>query len=137
MNLKSTTHKDGDRVTCPYCNSVQVKSMANQPKKYPYPNMYWFSNKREVEALRAIRANGYDCKKCGNEFISIPWEIKKSWEQDSPLQPTNLSHTEKPLKKKGFFRTLFSFIFKSVLIIVAAIIIVSIYIAYDQNLWNN
>lgn len=80
MNLKSTTHKDGDRVTCPHCNSVQVKSMANQPKKYPYP-----------------APHGYDCKKCGNDFISVPFHIKPMWEGDAtpPPQPTL------PKKNKG------------------------------------
>lgn len=51
------------RVSCPYCGSVQVKAMANQPKKYPRPT--------DPIAL-ADWQRGYDCKKCGNDFIFTP-----------------------------------------------------------------
>lgn len=51
------------QVKCPYCGSVQVKAMANQPKKYPRPS--------DPEDL-ARWQKGYDCKKCGNDFIVTP-----------------------------------------------------------------
>ncbi|WP_334421043.1 hypothetical protein [Acinetobacter soli] len=51
------------QVKCPYCGSVQVKAMTNQPKKYPRPS--------DPEDL-ARWQKGYDCKKCGNDFIVTP-----------------------------------------------------------------
>lgn len=51
------------KISCPYCGSVQVKAMANQPKKYPRPT--------DPIALQEWQ-KGYDCKKCGNDFIIIP-----------------------------------------------------------------
>lgn len=51
------------RISCPYCDSVQVKAMSNQPKKYPRP----------VDPIAlADWQRGYDCKKCGNDFIITP-----------------------------------------------------------------
>lgn len=104
--------------------------MANQPKKYPKPKMYWFSNKKEIEALQYVWNNGYDCKKCGNEFLALQWEMRKLWEQDaSTTTPIN---TAKPKKKSGFFGGLFSFLFKLTLFIIAVIIGISILIGYDR-----
>lgn len=51
------------QVRCPYCSSVQVKAMANQPKKYPRPT--------DPSALLNWQ-RGYDCKKCGNDFVITP-----------------------------------------------------------------
>ena len=51
------------QVKCPYCDSIQVKAMANQPKKYPKPT---------DPAELADWQRGYDCKKCGNDFIVVP-----------------------------------------------------------------
>lgn len=51
------------KVSCPYCSSVQVKAMANQPKKYPRP-----TDPIELAGWQ----KGYDCKKCGNDFIVTP-----------------------------------------------------------------
>lgn len=51
------------QVRCPYCGSVQVKAMSNQPKKYPRP--------LDPIALQEWQ-KGYDCKKCGNDFIVRP-----------------------------------------------------------------
>lgn len=51
------------QISCPYCGSVQVKAMANQPKKYPRPT--------DPIAL-ADWQKGYDCKKCGNDFVVTP-----------------------------------------------------------------
>lgn len=51
------------QVKCPYCGSVQVKAMANQPKKYPRPS--------DPIALEQWQ-KGYDCKKCGNDFTVTP-----------------------------------------------------------------
>lgn len=113
-NLKSTTYKDGERPTCPYCKSVQVKSMANQPKKFPEPKMYWHSNRKQIEALQHIWRNGYDCKKCGNEFIALKWEMRKSWEQNS--SPYN---SGKPQKKSGFFGKLLKWFFISIIALAA------------------
>lgn len=104
--------------------------MANQPKKYPQPKMYWHSNKKEVEALQYVWNNGYDCKKCGNEFLALQWEMRKLWEQDTTT--TTLVSTEKPEKKRGFFGKLFSFLFKLALFIIAVIIGISILIGYDR-----
>jgi DNA-directed RNA polymerase subunit RPC12/RpoP len=56
------------RVSCPYCGSVQVKAMSNQPKKYPRP--------ADPIAL-ANWQRGYDCKKCGNDFVVTPPKPKK------------------------------------------------------------
>lgn len=72
------------QIRCPYCGSVQVKAMANQPKKYPRPT--------DPIAL-ADWQKGYDCKKCGNDFIAMP------------LQP---SEPKKPL---GFLVKLFKWVF--------------------------
>ncbi|WP_244939666.1 hypothetical protein [Acinetobacter guerrae] len=51
------------QVRCPYCGSVQVKAMANQPKKYPRP-----INPEELARWQ----KGFDCKKCGNDFVVTP-----------------------------------------------------------------
>lgn len=51
------------QVKCPFCDSIQVKAMANQPKKYPKPT---------DPAELADWQRGYDCKKCGNDFIVTP-----------------------------------------------------------------
>lgn len=51
------------QVRCPYCGSVQVKAMSNQPKKYPRPT-------DPIDL--ANWQKGYDCKKCGNDFIVQP-----------------------------------------------------------------
>lgn len=51
------------KVSCPYCGSIQVKAMSNQPKKYPRPS--------DPDAL-ANWQKGYDCKKCGNDFVVTP-----------------------------------------------------------------
>jgi DNA-directed RNA polymerase subunit RPC12/RpoP len=51
------------QVRCPYCGSVQVKAMSNQPKKYPRP--------LDPIALQEWQ-KGYDCKKCGNDFVVRP-----------------------------------------------------------------
>ncbi|MEG0347236.1 MAG: hypothetical protein RR605_04210 [Acinetobacter sp.] len=56
------------KVSCPYCGSVQVKAMANQPKKYPRPS--------DPVALVDWQ-KGYDCKKCGNDFVVAPPKPKK------------------------------------------------------------
>lgn len=57
------------QVSCPYCGSVQVKAMANQPKKYPRPT--------DPIALTDWQ-KGYDCKKCGNDFIYQPNQVSES-----------------------------------------------------------
>ncbi len=51
------------QVRCPFCDSIQVKAMSNQPKKYPRP-----TDPSEL----ADWQKGYDCKKCGNDFIVMP-----------------------------------------------------------------
>lgn len=107
-------YKEGERITCPHCKSVQIKSMANQPKKYPKPKMYWFSNKKEIEALRRVWNNGYDCKKCGNEFLALQWE-----QNASPL-------TTK--KKSGFFGKLFKWAF----ILLIAFIALAYFMSDDE-----
>lgn len=56
------------QLTCPYCGSVQIKAMSNQPKKYPRPT--------DPIALQDWQ-RGYDCKKCGNDFIITPPKPKK------------------------------------------------------------
>lgn len=48
---------------CPFCGSVQVKAMARQPKKYPKP--------ADPEDLNTWQY-GFDCKKCGSEFVVDP-----------------------------------------------------------------
>lgn len=56
------------QLKCPYCGSIQIKAMPNQPKKYPRPT-------DPVELVNWQR--GYDCKKCGNDFIVTPPKPKK------------------------------------------------------------
>lgn len=56
------------KIKCPYCGSVQVKAMANQPKKYPRPS---------DPVVLADWQKGYDCKKCGNDFVVMAPEPKK------------------------------------------------------------
>lgn len=56
------------QLTCPYCGSVQIKAMSNQPKQYPRPT--------DPIALQDWQ-RGYDCKKCGNDFIITPPKPKK------------------------------------------------------------
>lgn len=51
------------QIRCPYCSSVQVKAMSNQPKKYPRP----------TDPIALVDwLKGYDCKKCGNDFVVKP-----------------------------------------------------------------
>lgn len=99
MNLRSTSHRDGDKVNCPYCESIQVKSMANQPRKYPNPVPH-----------------GYDCKKCGNDFVSIPWTATPQWQEEVVTPP-------KPQKSAGFFTKLLGYLLLAVIafIVYAAI----------------
>lgn len=127
MQLKATSYKDGEKVTCPYCKSIQVKAMSNQPKKYPYPEGTIFSNKKEIAALREVWHKGYDCKKCGNEFIAIPWTMTPLWENNE-----SVNTQPETQKKKGFIRRLFSFLFKLSLFVLALIIGLSILIGYDR-----
>lgn len=56
------------KVNCPYCGSIQVKRMPAQPNKYPRPS---------DPALLSDWQNGYDCKKCGSEFVIDEVEPKK------------------------------------------------------------
>ncbi|WP_343595096.1 hypothetical protein [Acinetobacter sp.] len=51
------------QIRCPYCGSIQIKAMSNQPKKYPRPI--------DPIALQDWQ-RGYDCKKCGNDFVIQP-----------------------------------------------------------------
>lgn len=60
------THQYIDKPNCPYCGSIQVKGMARQPKKYPKPS--------DPTALHEWQ-NGYDCKKCGSEFVAEPLTV--------------------------------------------------------------
>lgn len=56
------------KVNCPYCGSIQVKRMPAQPNKYPRPS---------DPAFLLDWQNGYDCKKCGSEFVinqNIPYK---------------------------------------------------------------
>lgn len=87
------------QIKCPYCNSVQVKAMANQPKKYPRPTN---------PALLADWQKGYDCKKCGNDFIVMP---------------------PKPKKPISFFSKLI----KYSLIFIIALIVISIFIEANES----
>lgn len=48
------------KVNCPHCGSIQVKRMPAQPNKYPKP-----TEPEDIEDWQ----NGYDCKKCGSEFV--------------------------------------------------------------------
>ena len=56
------------KVSCPYCGSIQVKAMARQPNKYPKP---------QDPADLSDWQNGYDCKKCGSEFVISTSEPKE------------------------------------------------------------
>lgn len=56
------------KINCPYCGSVQIKAMANQPKKYPRPS--------DPISLQNWQ-RGFDCKKCGNDFVVTPPKPKK------------------------------------------------------------
>lgn len=87
------------QVRCPYCSSVQVKAMSNQPKKYPRPT---------DPAELADWQKGYDCKKCGNDFIVIP---------------------PKPKTPIGFFGKLI----KYSLIFIIALIVISFFIEASKS----
>lgn len=87
------------KINCPYCGSVQVKAMSNQPKKYPRPS-------DPIALLDWQR--GFDCKKCGNDFV---------------LQPP------KPKKPLGFFGKLIKYSF----ILIAAFIAISIAISSGKD----
>lgn len=101
--MKSYTYSAGSQIRCPYCDSIQIKSMANQPKKYPYPDKSKnFHSQESLEQLRQIWRHGYDCKKCGNEFVAIP---------EIPKQP----------KRIGFFGKLFVYIFWLIVLFFVAI----------------
>lgn len=126
-NLKIAVYGDGGKLSCPHCNSIQVKAMRNQPKKYPEPKMYWHSNKKEVEELKKVWDSGYDCKKCGNEFIALKMTMTPSWEQGS--SSTTLASTIKTKKKSGFFGKLI----KYSLIFIVALIIISIALDASKN----
>lgn len=71
--MKVYYYKEGYQICCPYCGSIQVKAMANQPKKYPFPQTSQnFHSIESLEQLQHVWRNGYDCKKCGNEFVALP-----------------------------------------------------------------
>lgn len=89
------------QIRCPYCGSVQVKAMANQPKKYPRPT--------DPIAL-ADWQKGYDCKKCGNDFVVM---------QPEPPKP------KKPL---GFLGKLF----KWIVILVIAFMALAYFMGDDE-----
>lgn len=122
--FKSTTYREGQRPACPFCKSIQVKKMSTQPKKYPYPTSGMFQDKTEIEYLQFVWNNGYDCKKCGNEFVAIPYHITPLWENPRQetvvVKPTGISsnqdqqitnvYIEPPKKKSGFFIKLLSWL---------------------------
>ena len=87
------------QVRCPYCSSVQVKAMSNQPKKYPRP-----TDPAQLENWQ----KGYDCKKCGNDFIVTP---------PKPKTPT------------GFFGKLIKYL----LIFIIALIVISFFIEASKS----
>ncbi len=77
--MKSYTYRPGAQIACPYCGSIQVKAMANQPKKYPRPEKSpHFHSQESLEQLYHLWQNGYDCKKCGNEFVALPEQPSKA-----------------------------------------------------------
>lgn len=90
--------------------------MSKQPKKYPEPKMYWHSNRKEVEGLKKVWDNGYDCKKCGHEFIALKITMTPSWEANSNSVGT--VSLGAPKKKSGFFGKLIKY---SVIFIIALI----------------
>lgn len=103
--MRTTTYSKDGKIRCPYCNSIQVKRARNQPKKYPTPS---FLAKAAKTPEFQFWQNGYDCKKCGNEFIleSNPQPVTPPPSQ--PLPPTLTSpvvtgspSTPKPKKKGG------------------------------------
>lgn len=107
-----TTYRDGERPTCPHCKSIQVKAMSKQPKKYPEPKRYLFSDQKEIDAKLKVWNNGYDCKKCGHEFVAIPWTMTPSWEVgEKGNKVNNAPPANTPKKKGGFFGKLVKWAF--------------------------
>lgn len=100
--MRTTTYSPDGKVRCPYCNSVQVKAARNQPKKYPKPKTSWLfvASKEDVNRHADFWQNGYDCKKCGNEFIL------QTTPQSTPSVKSNsipsITTAAKTKKKGGF-----------------------------------
>ena len=100
--MRTTTYSPDGKVRCPYCNSVQVKQARNQPKKYPAPS---FLAKTAKTAEAQFWLHGYDCKKCGNEFILESNPQPTTQPPSHPLPPTSPVVTgspSKPKKKSSF-----------------------------------
>lgn len=89
--------------------------------------MYWHSNKKEVEALKQVWNNGYDCKKCGHEFIALKMTMTPSWETNSNSLGTISLGV--PKKKGGFFGKLI----KYSLIFITALIVISFFIEASKS----
>ncbi|MCU4483565.1 hypothetical protein [Acinetobacter ursingii] len=116
VDLKATSFKDGERPACPYCKSIQVKAMSVQPKKYPYPEHNFLTSRKEIEALREVWHKGYDCKKCGKEFIAIPWTITPLWEDSEKANHINAALSSTSTKtKSGFFTKLLGWMLLAVI----------------------
>lgn len=98
--MRTTTYSPDGKVRCPYCNSVQVKRAKNQPKKYPTPS---FLAKTAKTPEFQFWVNGYDCKKCGNEFILESNPAPSSQPLPSTLTSPVVTATPKKVKKKGSF----------------------------------
>jgi len=101
--MRTTTYSPDGKVRCPYCNSVQVKRARNQPKKYPTPS---FLAKTAKTPEFQFWVNGYDCKKCGNEFIleSNPQPVTPPPSQPLPptiTSPASTAPLARPKKKGG------------------------------------
>lgn len=102
--------KDG-KIHCPYCNSIQVKKASHQTRKYPMIKaMGKIQDKEAADFIAKFYQDGYDCKKCGEEFLfksphtSVPSSISNfnPFSTPSPA-PTPAPRTSTPKKKKGGF----------------------------------
>ena len=125
----ATYINSGQPLSCPRCNSRQSKSFKMMPKKFPKPEQT-LSELFNTEKYnkRVFRwENSYQCQKCGNEYVAL-------FEDDHQdiLQGRTPSEAKEAIKKKGFFRRLFSFIWHTAKWLLIAFILLCIIVAiYD------
>lgn len=132
MRLKATgaTYvNSGQQLTCPRCESRQVKSFSLMPRKFPKPEqtISELFNSEKYNKRVFKWENSYQCQKCSNEFVAL-------FEDDyqDVLQGKSPEESKKALKKKSFIGKVLSFIFSIIKWLVIAFIILCIIVAiYD------
>ncbi len=132
MRLKvtgATYINSGQQLSCPRCESKQVKSFSLMPRKFQKPEQTISELFNSEKYTRRVFTweNSYQCQKCSNEFVAL-------FEDDYQdiLQGKSPEDAKKALKKKSFIGKVLSFIFSIMKWLVIAFIILCIIVAiYD------